>query len=250
MGVNTALTDRVNHERWRVAQDWERDHWVRNHRALARHGKNVIWRLLSLFGAVEKYRGDDRNLWWRDVFDGYEFLPSAVDNALEVGCGPYTNMRLVRETCEPKHIFLSDPLMRTYERFNMTFVNEMYCRAGCVLDDHPLEELPFADNYFDLVIMINVLDHVRDADLCMKSLVRVLRRGGFAIIGQDLTSQDDLRRQPEGQGIGHPITLDERWLDAYLEASFEQRFRKVLPADAGWAPEWHYGTLLFAGVRT
>jgi hypothetical protein len=130
------LMDRVEHERWTIAQRWERDHWIRNHRALARYGKNYVWRLLSLLGIVEKYRGDDRNRWWKEAFQNYQALPSRLDNALEVGCGPYTNLRLIREVCKPNHIFLSDPLIRTYVKFNMTFVREMYRNAACYLDDH------------------------------------------------------------------------------------------------------------------
>jgi ubiquinone/menaquinone biosynthesis C-methylase UbiE len=249
MWSKEVLIDRVDNERWQNAQAWERDHWLRDQKALARYGKNLVWRLLSLFGVVEKYRGDDRNRWWRDAFDNYSFLPQTVDNALEVGCGPYTNMRLIRTQCNPRHLYLSDPLIRTYVQLNMTFVNEMYRDAACCLDDHPLEELPFADDYFDLVVMINVLDHVRDADQCMKSLTRVLKHGGFAIIGQDLSDLDDLKRQPEGLRVGHPIALDERWFEPYLKGRFNRVLYKVLPRDVGWAPQWHYGTLCFAGTK-
>jgi ubiquinone/menaquinone biosynthesis C-methylase UbiE len=249
MGGECVGIDRVDRERWRVAQAWERDHWLRNHKALARYGKNLAWRLLSLVGVVERYRGDDRNHWWRERFDSYTFLPATVDNAIEVGCGPYTNMRLIRNVCRPRHLYLSDPLIHTYVRLKMTFVNEMYREVGCSLDDHPLEELPFAENYFDLAVMINVLDHVQDANLCMVNLIRVLKRGGFVIIGQDLSDSDDIRRQPAGLRIGHPITLDEKWFEPYLKSNFAQVLLKIVPRDVGWAPEWHYGTLCFVGTK-
>src|SRR5437867_9396894 len=168
---------KVSHQAWQAAQAWERQHWIGAQRARAKFAKNYIWRILALFGLVPRYRGDDWNHWWRRQFRDYDFLPSSVDNAIEVGCGPYTNLRLIRERCRPAHVVLSDPLIRTYVNFKLTFVAEMYREALCVLDDHPLEELPFADNYFDLSVMINVLDHVRDADQCMKNLIRVTRSG-------------------------------------------------------------------------
>jgi len=56
------LNDRVEKQRWRAAQAWERDHWVRDQKGLARYAKNYIWKLLFLFAIVEKYRADDRNL--------------------------------------------------------------------------------------------------------------------------------------------------------------------------------------------
>lgn len=249
MTTQRKLNDRVERERWEAAQAWERDHWLRGKKELARYGKNYVWKLLALLGIVEKYRGDDRNQWWKQGFDNYTFLPQSVNNALEVGCGPFTNIRLIRQVCKPEHVFLSDPLIRTYVNFKMTFVNEMYREAACVLDDHPLEELPFADSYFDLVVMINVLDHVQNASLCVQNLIRVVRPEGFLIIGQDLTDEEDLKRQPEGLQIGHPITLDEKWFEPHLQGHFDAVLHKVLRREVGWAPQWHYGTLVFAGKK-
>ena len=247
--MNSAISERVDRDRWRTAQAWERQHWIRDQKALAKYGKNYIWRLLAKLGKVPKYRGDDRNTWWQQHFDNYGFLPARAENALEVGCGPYTNMRLIREVCHVDHLFLSDPLIRTYVTFKMTFVSELYRAAACCLDDHPLEELPFADAYFDLAVMINVLDHVQDARACMENLIRVLKPGGFIVIGQDLTDEADSREHPEGLKTGHPITLDEDWFKAHLDRRFEAVLHKVLPRDVGWAPQWHHGTLIFAGRK-
>jgi ubiquinone/menaquinone biosynthesis C-methylase UbiE len=249
MKASDAVNDRVEQSQWQVAQTWEREFWLRQQKNLAKLGKNHIWRLLSLFGVVEKYRGDDDNQWWSKCFDDYRFLPARAENVIEVGCGPYTNMRLVRKACEPKHLFLSDPLIRTYVGFKMTFVHEMYRVAGCYLDDHPLENLPYRDNFFDLAIMLNVLDHVQDANACMQSLARVVRSGGFIIVGQDLTNEEDLRSHPDGMRTGHPITLNEDWFRPHFEGKFDPIINKVLPRGAGRTPQWHYGTLLFAGTK-
>jgi SAM-dependent methyltransferase len=249
MNIEKHLTERVEHDRWQIAQRWEQSHWLRQQKRLAVFGKNYAWKILSWFGAVEKYRGDDRNQWWQSKFDHYRFLPAKVNNALEVGCGPYTNMRLIKNVCNPDHLFLSDPLIRTYVNFRMTFVREMYKSAACILDDHALEELPFADSYFDLAVMINVLDHVRDAALCMKQLLRVLRPGGILILGQDLSNDEDLARQPDGMKVGHPITLRVDWFHEYLNVNFEALLRKELSRDEGWEPDWHYATLIYAGRR-
>jgi ubiquinone/menaquinone biosynthesis C-methylase UbiE len=243
------VNEAVSLERWQTAQGWEEKHWIKDQKELKKFGKNYIWRIGALLGLLDRYRGDDRNRWWQDMFDGYRFLPSTVENALEIGCGPYTNMRLIRKICRPAHLYLSDPLIRTYTKFKMTFVSQMHKEGACTLDDHPGEELPFKDEYFDLVVMINVLDHVRDADACMKNLIRVTKPGGLVVLGQDLTSPEDLARQPDGLKIGHPITVDEQWFQQYFAQQFEPRINKVLPRDAGWAPQWHYGTLLYVGHK-
>jgi len=248
MKANECITDRVEQSTWNEAQEWEREFWLREQKNLARHGKNQAWRALALLGLMDKYRGDDDNHWWAGLFDNYSFLPTQIENAIEVGCGPYTNMRLVQRRCVPKHLFLSDPLMRTYIRFKRTFLREMYKAGACILDDHPLESLPFKDGYFDLAVMINVLDHVQDAHACMDSLVRILSPGGYVVIGQDLTDDSDLRAHPDGMRTGHPITLNESWFSSYLEC-FDPIIKKTLSRAEGRTPQWHYGTLAFVGVK-
>ncbi len=249
--ASPSVSDRVTRERWQAAQAWERNHWVNVQRLRARYFKNQIWRLLTAFGAVSKYRGDDWNAWWKQRFDDYKFVPANVSNALEAGCGPYTNVRLMLDRCRFEHLYLSDPLIRTYVRFKLTFVAEMYREAACILDDHSLEELPFASDYFDLVVMINVLDHVQDANRCMENLVRVTKPGGILIIGQDLTNEEDVTAVKDEPGeVGHPIRLDNYWFAPYLEPKFTPIIQKVLKREEGRAPEHHSGTLLFAGRKT
>lgn len=242
--VNTVVPP----ETWETAQNWEREFWLRQQKNLAKYGKNQIWKLLARFGMVEKYRGDDDNHWWAKLFEQYRFLPRNVNSMIEVGCGPYTNARLVRMACEPKHLVLSDPLIRSYVRFKMTMVHEMNLTSGCYLDDHPLEDLPFKDAHFDVAIMINVLDHVQDADACMRTLMRILKPGGYAIIGQDLTNEEDYGALPKGVRTGHPITLDADWFQPYLDG-FRPVLHKVLSREEGRTSQWHYGTLVFAGRK-
>jgi SAM-dependent methyltransferase len=244
---NPHVTEEVSEERWEAAQSWEHHHWVRTQQLRAKYGKNVVWRLLSFLGLVSKYRGDDWNHWWKKQFEEYAFLPPTVENALEVGCGPYTNVRLMLDRCRFGHLFLSDPLIRTYANFKLTFVSEMYRKLGCTLDDHALEELPFASGYFDLIVMINVLDHVRDARLCMETVIRVIKPGGILVLGQDLTNEEDLvALKNDGGAIGHPIKLDHHWFTPYLER-FTPIIKKVLEREESRAPTHHYGDLIFAG---
>ena len=243
--------DAVSQERWQEAQKWELNHWVQAQAARSRFGKNYIWKIASSLGLLPRYRGEDWNAWWREKFDNYRFLPAQVKNAIEVGCGPYTNVRLMMDCCQMEHLVLSDPLIRTYAKFKLTFVNDMYRKVACILDDHPIEELPFADGYFDLVVMINVLDHVRDAAECMEQVVRVLRPGGIVVIGQDLTNDQDLAAAVGEEGeIGHPIKLTAEWFDPYHRSHFIPLVDKVLSREAGRAPQFHYGTMVYAGKKS
>jgi ubiquinone/menaquinone biosynthesis C-methylase UbiE len=44
------------------------------------------------------------------------------------------------------------------------------------------EPLPFPDNYFDIVVMIDVVEHLYDPDYAISEVRRVLRPGGFIVI--------------------------------------------------------------------
>lgn len=247
---NCRACDCVERERWGQAQSWEEAFWIRTEKTRARYGKNLIWRMLSWVGLKPRFRGDDSNLWWKEKFSQYSFLPATVGNAVELGCGPYTNMRHILGVCTPGHLVLSDPLIKTYVNFPLTFVHHAYRTAFCMLDDHPAEDCPFADGYFDLVVMINVLDHVRDADACLRAASRITAPGGFLILGQELSDAHDADAMKDDPGqVGHPIRVDHHWMDERLHG-FEPVIKRILPRDEGRGPEHHYGTYLFAGRRS
>jgi len=248
--MKAQIRDAVTEDKWLEAQEWEKAHWVNTQRLRARYFKNWIWRAMNICGLVDKYRGDDWNKWWSSQFNDYDFLPPVVDDAIEVGCGPYTNLRYVIKRCRPNHMFLSDPLIRTYIQFKLSFTADAYRRGFCVLDDHPLEHIPYRDNYFDVLLMINVLDHVKDAGKCMENATRILKQGGILVLGQDLTNEDDLKVLNEDPGlVGHPVKLPEEWFVPRLEPHFETVVKKLLPREMGREPANHYATLVFAGRK-
>jgi hypothetical protein len=82
----------------------------------------------------------------------------------------------------------------------------------------------------------------------MGSLIRILKPGGYVVIGQDLTSEEDFRTHPDGMRTGHPITLDAEWFERQLEG-YSPIVNRILSREEGRAPQWHHATLLFAGVK-
>ncbi len=96
------------------------------------------------------------------------------------------------------------------------------------------------------MVMINVLDHVRDAALCLRTAVDLCRLGGTFVFGQDLSDETDVARHPHD--VGHPIRLRREDLEPYLEG-FDVLHRRDLSRDEGRAPELHYATLVYAGKR-
>lgn len=116
-----------------------------------------------------------------------------------------------------------------------------------MIDDHSLENCPYGSDYFDLVVLINVLDHVMDGMLSLRQAVRITKSGGYLVLGQDLTNSDDIARV--GEDIGHPIRIGHEALDRELVPHFEPTMRRILPKEEGRNPAAHYGTYLFVGHK-
>ena len=249
VGSNKVVTQ-VTLERWREAQRYEKACWLGAQAERSRCGKNLVWKALAAVRLKPKFRGDDYNYWWLEQFQGYEFLPKTLDNAIELGCGPFTNMRLIAEGRIIGHLFLSDHLMPTYVNFKMTYLAALQRKGFAVLDDHPIEQSPFRSNFFDLVVMINVLDHVQDAVHCVQVARALTKPGGYLMIGQDLSDQTDLAhirgRSEEG---GHPIRVDQEWCEKQVAAFGEPVVHKILTREQGRAPAAHYGTFIFAAKK-
>jgi SAM-dependent methyltransferase len=237
----------VSHDRWIEAQAWERDFW---RDAQSKRGwRRLAWPVLRPALRAAGWRrawGDDWNHWWADQFDGYRFLPDALGNYIELGCGPYTNTRLILRGRSARRVVCSDPLAETYLTFEDRWLATAHRRGRIEVDAHPIEELPYDAGSFDVVVLNNVLDHVRDADLCLQRATGLLRPGGIFIFGQDLSDDEDVRNHPHD--VGHPIRLAREDVDPHLDG-FDVLLRRDLPREAGREPRLHYATLVFAGRK-
>jgi SAM-dependent methyltransferase len=219
--------------------------------------------------------GDDWNLWWKDKFYNYDFLNGlSFPNVLEVGCGPHTNIKFILPRINFRKVFMEDPLIQFFVTHFITgkvnklktfkdllfgredesnFLLKLFSNPEIDVDlsSAKLEELPYRDEIMDMVVCINVLDHVNDYDRCMFEINRVLRKGGMFILGQDLSNEEDLRNCPESYSdIGHPIKLDHQILEDTLEKGYTKLMMKVLPRSEGRNPTAHYGTYLGVFQKT
>jgi len=187
----------------------------------------------------------DWNEWWTKNFDDYSFLKGQqISLLLEVGCGPWAKntLTVLSVIGYDKKIFLLDPLFDQYaaqgksvSKINATKINaslEDLNLGGCV----------------DLIVCINVLDHVRSVGECFMKMNEHLSPNGVIIIGQDLTNEEDFIRCPEVKtDIMHPIKLDLEACERYLSC-YTPIYKRILSKDEGRNPNAHYATLLFAGI--
>lgn len=234
----------IDKNRWKMAQDFE-----------LQFAKNTM------------ESDDDWNIWWAEKFDNYEILNGKFfSNVLEVGCGPHTNIRYILPKITFEKIWLEDPLIQYYlyynfEKFNslinfikfkmhllnINYLLKIFSNLSYPVDlsSSKLEELPYKDRQMDLIICINVLDHVNDYDKCMEEIFRVLNNKGILILGQDLSNEEDKNKCPESYAdIGHPIKLDQITIENSLEGKYQYIFKKILPREEGRNPKAHYGTFL------
>ena len=235
----------VDKDRWKRAQDWELAFWRREQHKTGVKG-TALRVLRPALQAVRSKRatGDDWNGWWRDQFDGYDFLPKHLGDYIELGCGPYTNTRLVIRGHTADRVVCSDPLADEYVKFRGRWLAEAARKGKIEIDAHAIEDEPFPPGSFDVVVIINVLDHVMDADACMRVAIGLLKPGGYLIFGQNLANPE-MKGKHEWFEEGHPIRATADDVEHYLEG-LEPVLDKTLPAND---PPLHNGVLVFAGRR-
>lgn len=128
--------------------------------------------------------------WWRDrkAVEGmlnnshYEYFFTAHfelekdfysgKKVLDIGCGPRGSLEWADKTSERVGL---DTLADFYRELGTEKHKMKYCAA-------PSEDIPFPDEYFDLVSSFNSLDHVDDLDKTIANIKRVLKPGGAFIL--------------------------------------------------------------------
>ena len=100
---------------------------------------------------------------------------------LDSGCGPgfvLTELAKKFTACEFVGIDLSDPLLEVAENNNQKEI--LTERVKFLKAD--VQDIPFPDNYFDLVININMLHLVKEPVKMLNEIERVLKPDGFFFI--------------------------------------------------------------------
>jgi ubiquinone/menaquinone biosynthesis C-methylase UbiE len=104
----------------------------------------------------------------------------------------------------------------------------------------PDEPLPFADNVFDLVVCIETLEHIRDVQLALSEIRRVLRPGGRLA----LTTPASARWRVLVRGLEHPFS-------PHLRSFTRRSLRSTLEGMGFHILDLHsrHGTLFTLAVR-
>ncbi len=117
--------------------------------------------------------------WWYKIrrkavinlLNEYKGLP-VKGRWLDAGCGPGTNVQLFNDYGELYGIDASDVCV--------SYAKEAVKEATFIKT--VVEELPFEDNYFEIITALDIIEHTKDDVKALKSLYRVLDSDGIIII--------------------------------------------------------------------
>lgn len=229
----------VDSKRWEAAQLYERHTWLEKSRDL----------------------DNDRNDYHQERFAGYSVLRGKTfKRGIELGCGPFTNMRFILKHCSILDVFLLDPLIDSYlthpfcryrggalngalgvaislgwaaplhPRMWLRLVRNAFETGGWlgrpVISVPSMIETFHTDLRFDLVIMINVLEHCQNAHGVFSKILELLEPGGTLIYHDRMYSaQEVLKLAQITYDAGHPLRVDQSLVDSFLAQNFESCMR-------------------------
>jgi SAM-dependent methyltransferase len=192
---------RVDEERWRQAQHFESEGWLKH------------WREAK----------DDRNTQHAAGFDSYKTVPPKLGDVLEIGCGPFTQLKTIQQGRSIETVTLLDPLLENYLQLpNCTYRDGKFLDHPTTLLCHAAELLKGVEEY-DTIICINVLEHVQDVAAILLAMHRALRYGSTIIFGERV--YDGLNIS-EVYDIGHPIRVKMKVFLKW-EERFEHLYRVI-----------------------
>lgn len=213
---------KVTKERWEKAQRTEKKHWMEI-------GKNAK---------------DDRNLYHKDKFDNYKSISDRIfTNALEVGCGPFTNLRVLGEFCKIKNCSLNDPLINSYlshkncaytnnflvldsEREKKSFFDKISRKTIKVkkLFDCAFEDIN-TDEKYDLIVIINVIEHCYDLELFFNKVLSLLSPNGVLVFEDKLYSINSLKEDVNTvYDAAHPLRVNKNIIMDFLSNKFDKLY--------------------------
>ena len=202
----------VSRERWKEAQKYEATEWL--FRA-------------ALFN-------DDRNFFHEKNFNNYDFLndeKSSIRSMIELGCGPFTNARVIlKHLPSVEKVALLDPLLEGYKKFhrNCTYKDGTLNSKKVTLLPSSIEDCEFDEKY-DLVVMINVLEHCYDVPKIFQQVLKILNKGGVFIFSDVYFSNETIEKLVDKTyNAGHPIRVSEKFLNNFLNDNFNKVYEKII----------------------
>ena len=197
---------KVDIERWKIAQKYE----------------NKTWMIQGLEG------NDDHNVKNVEMLNNFKDLEGlSFGSAIELGCGPFTNMRLFLNSFpDIKEVVLVDPLLSSYLNHpNCSYKNAIMNNRKIEIFSLPIENLNI-DKKYDVVMMINVLEHCYDVNIILNKVVSLMKKGTIFIFSDMMLDFSEIDRMTRSVwDAGHPIRISTEYMNRFFDL-FETIYRK------------------------
>jgi SAM-dependent methyltransferase len=229
---------RVSLERWKTAQACEKKHWM----------------VKGL-----KY-ANDRNDYHFEQFNRYKDIKNKTFNSmLEIGCGPFTNTRIIASVCNIEKCSLLDPLIFDYINHPFCSYDQRYLYSeffplmGKIirkfipfafksyqkiltqkisiknLFNSPFEKM-IPDSTYDLVAMINVIEHCYDAGLVFQNILQITDKDSYFVFEDKIYNAAETKNMIEIKyDAAHPLNIDRMTIEKFLYENFDTVFKRIQP---------------------
>ncbi|MBW1802377.1 MAG: tetratricopeptide repeat protein [Deltaproteobacteria bacterium] len=172
---------------------------------------------------------DDRNIDHQRLFHHYEALADQYfERVIEFGCGPFTNIPPILEQIKrPGQISLLDPLADEYlDHPNCVYQNGDIKGVPVRLIASTIEEFTPEEQY-DLVVMINVLEHCYHVPIILDTVTSCLKKNGCFVFADKVLRKEDITTLLANQfDAGHPIKVSEELINGFLDHHFHTVYRR------------------------
>jgi ubiquinone/menaquinone biosynthesis C-methylase UbiE len=177
-----------------------------------------------------------RNLFWQRIKTAVAFAEIRDNSVIvDVGCAAGTLLKSVREVSNKCECWGTDVLD-----------SKIMETVDCKFRVADARNLPFEDNYFDVVFVLDTLEHIKDeVELAIKEIRRILKPNGVAILSGPtessfyrfcrsvlfyLTKKDRESQQiPERQEVDYHYHTVYQLERKFIEYEFSLSRRKSLP---------------------
>ncbi len=264
LSADSGIT-RVSTGRWQTAQAAERKHWIEK-------GLDTA---------------DDRNYDHFIQFGRYNTLRGlSFDSAIELGCGPFTNMRLIADICRVRECALLDPLIEDY----FGHPNCAYTRNALLVENtreplvlkrmrakimphfpalrrwwprstscaipvsriiaSPIELMP-TDWQYDLLVIVNVIEHCYDIYQIFANILAVMKKDAFIVFHDVLYDHEAVKQSIRAlYDAAHPLQVDKQLLNRFLVDNFSPvYYRTVVCPYTCLGQDMSYEAISFIGKK-
>jgi len=208
-------------ERWATAQQFEEGYWLN----------------------VAVNAKEDRNYDHMNRFNNYEVLKGKKFNSvIEIGCGPFSlNSKLIFQKIETDNInnlTLLDPLIYKYTMHP----NCGYKNDNVKMINSSIEEFE-TDETYDLVIMVNVIEHCFDFNKVFEVIDNIFQKKGVFVFSEATVKSDHMSNISNNfYDAGHPLRITDKFLEGFIEEKYSILYKKAFDNlyDQDWRRDFYY----------